>query len=205
MKKIVIIVLMLFCSEFVDAQYIDCGDSVKNVEFFKNEAELHKSEAVVDNSDYVLKNIFMVLFILTAFTSFAIWYVSRLKSKEYRKIIGLLNGEMKKQKFQTESFGYILNSEIVPVSLMDSSGKIAWANEAFYEFYGKDKKTFDIFSGSDQNLDKESLLNKKTAVSFFVKVKNIDEKTIGFKRTLVPLPSDSDGGKNYAVIENILD
>jgi len=111
---------------------------------------------------------------------------------------------LKRQKFQADSFGLVLNAEIVPICLIDSEGKILWANQAFLDFYGKEIKIFDFLWGTSADLDKEKIKTTKIPETFFVKMKNFDGKTSGFTRTLIPINTEAVDGKNYAIIENIL-
>ena len=175
---------------------------MKDIEFYRNTQELLQQNTVHDN--FWIQYVFLFAFLLTLVVSVVLWRISKMKSKQYSKIINTLSGELKRQKFQADSFGLVLNAEIVPICLIDSEGKILWANQAFLDFYGKEIKIFDFLWGTSADLDKEKIKTTKIPETFFVKMKNFDGKTSGFTRTLIPINTEAVDGKNYAIIENIL-
>lgn len=209
MKKIISITLLIVSLSFgfVTAQDSTLQQSasqpdttIRNIEFFRSIDDY--ANAAVHESDSLEKYMYLSLFVLALFGCGAFWIASRLKSKEYEKIINLMNSKLGILKLQSESYGYILNTMSFPCCLVNSDGKISWCNSAFYKLYGNNIKEFDIFVGASSELNKDSVLNAKSSESYYVKVKDLYGKVIGFKRTIVPLPNTANGSTNYAVTEN---
>ena len=174
------------------------GDSIRNLKYMTVEQAVEVNSSELLKNEQTLKTIFLCGFLLAIGGCFFIAHINKLKAKEYSKIISMQSNQLSRQTLQAQSFGYILNCALFPCCLIDENGKISWQNDAFIKFYGEKLENFDKFSGM-QNVDLKPELEKNNVpTSFFVKVKNLDSKVFGFKRTLIPLQ-----GGVFAVVENI--
>ena len=177
-------------------------DSIRNVKYYSvSDFERETSMAVVEQEQN-FSILYIVSLLVLLVIAVLVWYVQNLKMKQYAKVLAIHNEELKRIKFQSDTFGYMLNCALFPCCLVDHESNIAWCNEAFVDFYGKDRKTFDFASGAGQDFDVNSLKTSKLPVHYHVRVKDNYDKVYGFKRTVVPIKSD-DGETNYAVVENI--
>ena len=177
-------------------------DSIRNVQYYPvSDFERETSLAVIEQ-EQSFSILYIVSLVVLVIIALLVWYVQNLKMKQFAKVLEIHSEELKRSKYQTDTFGYILNCSLFPCCLIDTDSKIAWCNEAFVNFYGKDMKHFDFASGAGQDFDVNSLKTSKVPVHYHVRVKDNYEKVFGFKRTVVPIKSD-DGQTNYAVVENI--
>ena len=154
--------------------------------------------------DSTVQTLYLCGMILALFGCVAIHYIYKKRQQEYAVVVNSLNQQLTKQKLQCDSFGYILNSLLIPCCLVKADGKIVWRNDAFENFYGKNINDFDILSGVQSNEDIAKIRGSKFAMSFFVKSRNTADKVVGYQRTLIPLPSSTNGTINYAIVENIM-
>lgn len=177
------------------------ADSARDVQFIPSGASEITQE--IAREDDVLMTVYFCALLVALAVCALMHYVYRKRIREYGNIINLNNLEIAKQKLKADSYGVILNSVLFPCCLVSEKGIVGWCNDAFIDFYGKDLKTFDFLSGLADNEDVNKIRDAKYAVHYFVKKKNVAGKTIGFKRTLVPLSPEADGTKNYAIVENI--
>jgi len=178
-------------------------DTIRNVEFYK---DFQSAMPVEEDSTFLPWTFACIgLFFIACVGCVVIWYYGKVKQAQLEQLLAESNTQLAMQKFQSNSYAYILNSTVFPMSLVGEDGKIAWCNQAYYDIFGKNNKTFDIFEGAAQDIDKESIRNSKVAQSYYVKMKTEKGKVVGFKRTLIPLPGDPNGSKNFAVVENYLE
>lgn len=179
------------------------GDSVRNVQFFPTEEFVNNQSALSAlENEQSLNIIYIVSLVVLLIIAVAVWYLQNLKNKQYSKIVVLQNQELQRTKYQSDMFGYVLNAAQFPCCLVDTEGNISWCNEAFSTFYGKKTGNFDIFSGTDAEFDRKTVGDATVPSTFHVRIKDTYGKVFGFKRTIVPI-KDSNGTKNYAVMENI--
>lgn len=198
-KAILLIVVAIICGS-AWAQNIP-NDTVAVRILQDNRNNIREEIAAQDRT---VQTLYLCGMIIALFGCVAIHFIYKKRQQEYAVVVNSLNQQLSKQKLQSDSFGYILNSLLVPCCLAKADGKIVWRNEAFDNFYGKGVNEFDILSGVQSTEDVAKIRNSKFAVSFYVKARNTADKVVGFKRTLVPLPSSTDGAINYAVVENIM-
>ena len=193
-------VLLLLTSLYASAIV---KDSIRNIQYLTVDKAIEVQSAEILKTEQTLKTIFLCGFLLAVGGCFLVAHLGKLKSKEFTKVISLQNVKLSEISLQAQSFGYILNSALFPCCLVNSDGKISWQNEAFVKFYGKNPENYSIFYGLSDEKIKSELENFTLPTTFFVQVKNIDQKVFGFKRTLIPLQAEKAGSKSFAVIENI--
>ncbi len=177
------------------------ADSARGVTMLVDEPSEIAQE--IAREDSMLMTIYFCGFLLALLGCAAIHFYYKKRQRSYADVINNQNKELLRHKLQSDSYGYILNALITPCCLVSEKGRLGWSNDAFVAFYGDGVKEFDMKGGAQSADDVEHVLTTKVPVSFFVKVKNIKGKTVGFKRTIVPLPSEADGTKIFAVVENV--
>ena len=179
------------------------GDSVRNVQFFPTDEFLKNDSALSAlEHEQSLNILYIVSLVVLIIIAVAVWYLQNLKNKQYSKVVVLQNQELQRTKYQSDMFGYVLNAAQFPCCLVDSEGNISWCNDAFSTFYGRKSGSFDIFSGTEAEFDRKTVGDATVPTTFHVRIKDTYGKVYGFKRTVVPI-KNSNGAKDYAVVENI--
>ncbi|MCR5455187.1 MAG: PAS domain-containing protein [Bacteroidales bacterium] len=179
-------------------------DSARDVQFIPSDGAASQITQEIAREDDILMTVYFIALVIALLACAAIYYFYNKRIREYGNVINAQNIDVAKQKLRAESYGTILNSVLFPCCLVSEKGKVGWCNDAFIQLYGEDLKEFDFLTGISGNADVSQIREAVYSVNYSVKMKNAEGKTVGFLRTLIPLPKEADGSKNYAIVENYL-
>jgi len=193
LKKISIILSLL--TIYASNIYAQNIDSVFSGDIRLEQSKLLASEMLAN--EQTQKLIYIILFSLSVLICIFVVYISRLKSKQYGKVINLQNQELIKHNFKEKSYGYMLNLANVPMCLINQNKDIVWNNIVFNKVYGE-IKNFDIYKGVDlQSLKDKSLEIGVEPTIFAVELENNTK----FNRTICKI-NDQNNDYLYVVIDN---
>lgn len=200
MKRILSILLLSIYGFAASAQDTAFADSIQ---FYNPDYSASREASEILQQQQTISAVYLTGMLLAIFACIAISYIYKRRIRKYSELINIQSQNLNAQKHQTESFGLMLNLAQFPCCLVRADGELIWCNEAFVDFYGKDRKRFSVEDGcGTQEIDPERLKSERFGTTFFVKMKNIRGKVIGFRRTVIPI---KEGEQGFAVIENIIE
>lgn len=202
MKKLLAVcaVVLLFKTGFA------AGADTLNIPDYQRDDRLLTNIQTLEN-ERILKYIFLGGFIFSLAGCVVIAYFSRLKSKQYIKIISLQNAELQKNSYKcSKAYNYMLNCAKIPCILLNNDGATVWANDSFMKFFGDDIKSFDYLEGckSPESVKENLEQADELPVSFEVTMQNKDNEIFVYKRTVAKVKIDSGEKAMWAVIENVI-
>ncbi|MCQ2253742.1 MAG: PAS domain-containing protein [Bacteroidales bacterium] len=203
MKKTLLILSFVVSSLAGVSQIPGPNDSIRDIQIMSEEEFMKEFSS--NNTDLLireqnLRTIFLCGMILAMFGCLAVYYINKVRVRKYSELVNLQSQKLNEMKHQMDSFGLMLNLAQFPSCLVRSDGQIIWCNDSFTKFYGDQRKSFTVLEGTPGDMDINALRQNKFGTTFFVKMKNLNGKTFGFKRTVIPIQNGDNG---YAVIENI--
>lgn len=178
------------------------ADSARDVQFLPSGTSDIAQE--IARQDDIMMTVYFCCMLAALLVCGFIYYKFQKRVREYGGVINARNADVARHKLRADSYGTILNSLVFPCCLVSEKGKLGWYNDAFAKLYGEEVSEFDFLAGAAGDEDVSRIRDAKFSVNYPVKSKNSKGEAVGFLRTLIPLPKEADGSKNYAIVENIL-
>jgi len=199
MKKTLIIIVCAAMPMLASAQQI-IGDTAYGIKPMPYEEASLTADLL--QQEQTLRTIYLCVMLIAVAASLLTYWVMSRRLRKYSELVNLQGQALNQQKHNAEGFGLMLNLAQFPCCLVGADNKIIWSNDAFISFFGKDRKEMQVLEGTPEGTSLSPIKNNQMGTTLFVKMKNAYGKTLGYKRTIIPIKNGDNG---FAIIENITD